>query len=294
MSASDYTILRRYRSTQLSCNTIPTCHTSNTSSSSNEVTLSNSGYCNVPTQCVSSNGQIISADLIYCPDTAFTNQKLITKTLSPSFVVPVKDATVGFLVEKRLPFVKNQSVSCRIEDAEANYFDGKVLDYDADTGFLSIGSIDNITGDFSNSVVYRINLILFDPETLKLKQRMDYLYKYLFQVDLNTLPDYNPAREQLIFFEKQVINIYFYLFDADVRLTTGYEFTENYLYTVVKDTIYLSLFDIDISNFLLFQLNNNPDVPLTNLKNIIYQLYIYLFDVNLEQNIWFNPNSPIQ
>ena len=112
MSASDYTNLRRYK-TQLACNMLPQCHTNNMS---NAVTLSNSGYCNVPSQCVSSTGQIISADLIYCPDTAFTNQKYVTKTVSASFVVPVKDATVGFLVEKRLPFVKNQRISCRIED----------------------------------------------------------------------------------------------------------------------------------------------------------------------------------
>ena len=201
MSASDYTNLRRYR-TQMSCNMVPQCHTNNTTNSGNAVTLSNSGYCNVPSQCVSSTGQIISADLIYCPDTAFTNQKYVTKTLMPAFVVPVKDATVGFLVEKRLPFVKNQRISCRIADNESNYFNGSVLDYDADTGFLSIGAIDNITGDFSNTVIYKINLILFDPETMKLKERMDYLYKYLFQVNLSSTPNYNPAFEQLVYFER--------------------------------------------------------------------------------------------
>jgi hypothetical protein len=241
------------------------------SSPNSQITIGNSGYCNVPTQCISSSGQVISADLIYCPDTAFTNQKYVTKTVSASFVVPIKDATVGFLVEKRLPFVKNQKISCMIEDNESNYFNGSVLDYDADTGFLSIGSIDNITGNFSNSVVYKINLILFDPETAKLKQRMDYLYKYLFQVNLDLTPDYNPAYQQLIFFDKMVINLMYYLFEVDIRLNTDYVFTEEYLFSIVADTIYLTLFDVDISQVLNFQPNGNAEVQLTNLKNILYQ-----------------------
>jgi hypothetical protein len=287
MSASDYTTLRRYRNMQqLSCNTIPNCH----SSSGGEVTLSSAGYCNVPTRCVSNDGRVVSADLIYCPDTAFTNQKYITKTLNPSYVVPVKNATVGFLVEKRLPFTKKQLISCSIDGEESNYFNGVVIDYDPDTGFLSIGEIDNITGDFSKNVTYNINLILFDPETAKLKQRMDYLYKYLFQINLDLTPDYNPAREQLIFFDKMVINLMYYLFEIDIRLNTDYVFSEVYLFDVVANTIYVSLFDVDITQVLNFQPNGNPEVPLTNLKNILYQIYIYLFDVNLEQSIWFNPN----
>ena len=293
MSASDYTSLRRFRNMQqLSCNTIPNCHHSHNSHNS-QITLSNSGYCNVPTQCISSTGQVISADLIYCPDTAFTNQKYITKTLKKSFVVPVKNATVGFLVEKRLPFAKDQAISCSIMENESNFFNGVVIDYDPDTGFLSIGAIDNITGVFSNSVIYNINLILFDPETVKLKQRMDYLYKSLFQVDLELTPDYNPAYQQLIFFDRIVINLMYYLFEVDIRLDDNYIFNEEYLFDIVKDTIYYSLFDVDLSQVLNFQPNDNPDVPLTNLKNAIYQIYIYLFDVNLEQNKWFNPNSPI-
>jgi hypothetical protein len=287
MSASDYTTLRRYRNMQqLTCNTIPNCH----NSSGSEVTLSSAGYCNVPTRCVSNDGRVVSADLIYCPDTAFTNQKYITKTLNPSFVVPVKNATIGFLVEKRLPFTKKQLISCSIDGEESNYFNGVVIDYDPDTGFLSIGEIDNITGDFSKNVIYNINLILFDPETAKLKERMDYLYKYLFQINLDLTPDYNPAREQLIFFDKMVINLMYYLFEIDIRLNTDYVFSEVYLFDVVANTIYVSLFDVDITQVLNFQPNGNPEVPLTNLKNILYQIYIYLFDVNLEQSIWFNPN----
>lgn len=287
MSASDYTSMRRYRNMQqLACNTIPDCH----NSPNGQVTLSSAGHCNVPTRCISNNGRVVSADLIYCPDTAFTNQKYITKTLNPSFVVPVKNATVGFLVEKRLPFTKKQLISCSIDGEESNYFNGVVIDYDPDTGFLSIGEIDNITGDFSKNVIYNINLILFDPETAKLKERMDYLYKYLFQVNLDLTPDYNPAREQLIFFDKVVINLMYYLFEIDIRLNADYAFSEVYLFDVVANTIYVSLFDVDISQVLNFQPNGNPEVPLTNLKNILYQIYIYLFDVNLEQSIWFNPN----
>jgi len=87
-----------------------------------------------------------------------------------------------------------------------------------------------------------------------------------------------------------VINLMYYLFEIDIRLNADYTFSEVYLFNVVANTVYVSLFDVDITQVLNFQPNGNPEVPLNNLKNILYQIYIYLFDVNLEQNLWFNPN----
>lgn len=300
MSSSDYISLRRMRNMhQLSCNTIPNCHQLH----GGEMTLhtpsththphshNNTNYCVVPAKCVNNNGRVVSTDLVYCPDDdCEMKQKYITQTIKAYRVSPQKNATVGVLVEKNLPFTPGQSISCSILDSESNYFNGVIFDYDKDTGFLSVGAIDNVTGDFSNSVVYNINLILFDPEVVKLKQRMDYLYKYLFQVELDTSPTYNPVTEQVIFFDTKVYNLLIYLFNYNIRINNDYVLSEQYLLKEVRD-IYKYFFDVDMLEQPTFNPNRFVGVAMNTLKHQIYQIYIYLFSVNLEQSPWFNPNT---
>lgn len=303
MSSSDYISLRRLKNMhQLSCNAIPDCHNKHHGElmvhtpSLHHNMQHNVNYCVVPAKCVNNNGRIVSTDLVYCPDENVTphhhceNQKYITRTNKAYKVAPTKNGTVGFLVEKHLPFSPGQSLSCSIVDSESNYFNGVVYDYDKDIGFLSIGAIDNVTGNFSNSVVYNINLILFDPEVVKLKERMDYLYKYLFQVNLNTTPNYNPVTEQMKFFEKKVYNLLIYLFNYNIRINNNYAITEEYLSNEM-DILYAYFFNVDLSMQLNFNPNGNPNVLLNNLKNKLYQIYTYLFSINLEQNPWFDPNT---
>jgi len=303
MSSSDYISLRRLKNMhQLSCNAIPDCH----NKPNGELIIHNHGmhhpvhenmnYCVVPAKCVNNNGRVVSTDLVYChgdthAESHHTNEKYITKTVKAYRVVPAKNVTVGFLVEKRLPFAPGQSISCSILDNESNFFNGIVFDYDKETGFLSIGAIDNVTGNFSNSVVYNINLILFDPEVVKLKQRMEYLYKYLFQVNLATTPDYNPVAEQLILFDKKIYNLYLYLFNQDIRAATTYVFGEAFL-TLKIDYLYLYFFNIKLDRNLDFNPNGYEGMYLDTLKNKIYELYYYLFTISLEQFPIFNPNLP--
>jgi hypothetical protein len=282
---------------QLSCNSIPDCHTRPICEPPVHNIPPNVNYCVVPAKCVTNNGQIVSTDLVYChdndpchPNPLHLNQKYITKTAKSYRVSPIKNGSVGFLVEKNLPFATGQSISCNILGNESNFFNGIVFDYDAETGFLSIGAIDNVTGNFSNSVVYNINLILFDPEVVKLKQRMDYLYKYLFQIELNATPNFNPVSEQLQFFDKKVYNLFLYLFDQDVHTLSDYQLTEVYLANKVDD-LYEYLFEVKLDRNLDFNPNGFDDSLLNNLKIKIYQIYIYLFSINLEQSPWFNPNT---
>ena len=298
MSSSDYISLRRLKNMhQLSCNSIPDCHTRPICEPPVHNIPPNVNYCVVPAKCVTNNGQIVSTDLVYChdndpchPNPLHLNQKYITKTAKSYRVSPIKNGSVGFLVEKNLPFATGQSISCNILGNESNFFNGIVFDYDAETGFLSIGAIDNVTGNFSNSVVYNINLILFDPEVVKLKQRMDYLYKYLFQIELNATPNFNPVSEQLQFFDKKVYNLFLYLFDQDVHTLSDYQLTEVYLANKVDD-LYEYLFEVKLDRNLDFNPNGFDDSLLNNLKIKIYQIYIYLFSINLEQSPWFNPNT---
>ena len=217
-------------------------------------------------------------------------QKCITKTSKSYRVSPIKNGSIGFLVEKNLTFTPGQPISCNILDNESNFFNGIVFDYDAETGFLSIGNIDNVTGNFSNSVVYNINLILFDPEVAKLKQRMDDLYKYLFQIELNAIPSFSAVSEQLQFFDKKIYNLFLYLFDQDLRTLAGYQLTELYLTNKVND-LYEYFFNVKLDRNLDFNPNGFDGIRLNNLKIKIYQIHIYLFSINLEQSPWFNPNT---
>jgi len=292
---------------QLSCNTIPDCHSNSgnlilhTPSSHNSL-QNNTNYCVVPAKCVNNNGNVVSTDLMYYPCDMYsndcdisqnkcnTNQTYITKTIKAYKVIPAKNSNVGFLVEKNLQFKTGQIISCSIVDNDSSFFNGTVFDYDKDTGFLNIGDIDNITGNFSNSVFYNINLNLFDPEIMKLKQRMDYLYKYLFQVDLDTLPNFNPVSEQIQFFDTKLYNLMMYLFNENIRNRADYELTESYI-TKTANYIYKYLFDVNIDRNLDFNPNGFAEISLDNMRSKIYQIYIYLFAVNLEQTPWFNPNT---
>ena len=119
---------------------------------------------------------------------------------------------------------------------------------------------------------------------------MEYLYKYLFQIELGTTPNYNPVTEQLKFFELKVYNLLLYLFDYDIRITTNYVITEPYLTTQLND-LYMYFFNVDLNQQLNFNPTGMPEVKLNNLKNKLYQIYIYLFSINLEQTPWFNPNT---
>jgi hypothetical protein len=158
---------------------------------------------------------------------------------------------------------------------------------------LSIGNFDNITGTFSESHEYIVNSILFDPETARLKQRMEWLYEKLYQVDLEITPDYNPnattTTTDYVKPEEFIYNLNNYLFGVDIRLKTGYAVTDAFL-TQCIDDIYYNLFEVtDLSNFN----PNGSDVALTSLENKIYEIYIYLFSVDLAQNDTYNPNAPV-
>jgi hypothetical protein len=253
--------------------------------------------CNIaPNSCTTIQPTICTDNTVCCDDSAYINDKYITKTKNAYKIVPIKDASIGVLVEPYLPFKTGDLISFHRKSAVSNYFNGVVLNYDAGTGFLSIGNFDNITGTFSESYEYIVNSILFDPETVRLKQRMEWLYQKLYQVDLEIKPDFNPndttTTTPTTDYEKLEVYIYNlnnYLFDVDIRLKTDYAVTDTFL-TQCIDNIYYNLFEVtDLSNFN----PNGNDVALTSLENKIYEIYIYLFSVDLAQNDTYNPNATV-
>ena len=155
---------------------------------------------------------------------------------------------------------------------------------------MKIGNFDNITGTFSDSQIYTVNAILFDPERVRLKQRMEWLYQKLYNVDLDVNPDFNPNEvSDLTELEAFLYNIYLYLFEIDIRNDVNYAVTEPFLNSIVN-SVYLNLFEVELDTNESFNPNGNT-IKLDNLKNKIYELYFYFFEVDLEQNTTFNPNS---
>jgi hypothetical protein len=236
--------------------------------------------------CVIENEQNVAHVHNVVPD--HSHQKYMTKTIKKYKVVPTKNGTVGFLVEKSLPFAPNMAISCSIENYEDNFFNGVIFDYDSDIGFLSIGNIDNITGDFSESSIYDINLIFFDPEVVKLKKRMEMLYKHLFQVDLETNPNYDPVDELIKQYDVNIHNLFTYLFNYNMRIESNYAVTEDFL-NVQINQIYQYFFNVNIVNNVSFNPNGNG-IIMDTLRKKIHELYKYLFSVDLAYNPIFNPN----
>ena len=297
---------------KLSCNNTPDCygydqstglplplplqHYSNYSivpcnnNSTNQTILSDPSN-NVQLCVVENNHQIephVHHNPIEPPVHHHSEQKYITKTIKEYKVVPTKNGTVGFLVEKDLPFKADMPISCIINGKEENFFNGVIFDYDKEIGFLSIGNIDNITGDLSESSIYDINLILFDPEVVKLKNRMEMLYKYLFQVDLETNPEYNPVTELIKQYDANIHNLFMYFFNFNMRVESNYVLTEDFLNTQIAQ-LYDYLFNVNITNNLGFNPNGNG-IVMDTLRKKIHELYKYLFSVDLAYNPTINPN----
>ena len=301
---SNYTELRKFQTLHnslhytLPCNTLPSCHSGHGTVVTTPTAVvpthdtSASSTCILPSTCVTNTGAVISTDVL-----CNSNVKYVTKTVKTYLITPTKNGTIGFLVEKSLPFTIGQSISCSVVDSPDNYFNGTVFDYDANAGFLSIGNIDNVTGNFSTSVAYDVNLILFDPEVVKLKERMDRLYKFLFQVDLHLTPTYDPTVVQLSYFDKKMYNLLYYLFFYDMRAESTYVLTEAYLMIQIN-ILYIWFFGQNLDLNLSFNPNasdhlykhKNEVVVLNNLKAKIFELYWYLFSVDLEQFPQFDPN----
>jgi len=240
-----------------------------------------------PTICTDSN---ICTDNTVCYDDSTSNGKYITKTKVAYKIVPIKNGSAGVLVEPYLPFKTGDLISFHRKSDITNYFNGVVLNYDAETGFMSIGNFDNITGTFSESHEYIVNSILFDPETARLKQRMEWLFQKLYQVDLEIRPDFNPNDTiTYVILEEYIYNLNNYLFDIDIRLKPGYALSNTFLSQCIDD-IYYQLFEVtDLSSFN----PNGSDVALTSVENKIYEIYIYLFSVDLAQNATYNPNATV-
>jgi hypothetical protein len=211
----------------------------------------------------------------------------IAKTFKKYLLTPIKNGTVTFTIEAYLRnFLVNQSVSVY---SDANYFEGNILNYDQISGEITINNIDSLNGNFNENLFYSVCLLGFNPEVMKLTKRMKDLYQYLFQVDIDVFPDFNPNIQVLITQRIQITNLYKYLFDTNLENDPDYSIEPDYLENKIN-SIYYQFFDLDITKNEDFNPNNNG-IKINSLKQAINQLFLYLFDINLDNNPTFNINS---
>ena len=211
----------------------------------------------------------------------------LSKTVRKYHLSPVENGAVTFTVGKNELFKKDNAVFINNVDLSNNYFKGTVTDYDKKTGEISIGKISNIVGTFSTSSNFQVSIIFENPDLFKLEERMNNLYDYVLNVNLASNPSYKITANSLDDLEQFLYNVYYYLYEINIREFSKYTLTDTYLSVVVND-LYKKLFDIDLNVSLLNISGRN--VPLNTLQNKIYELYYYLFEIDLATNASFNPN----
>jgi hypothetical protein len=213
-----------------------------------------------------------------------------TKTIRKYLVTPIKGGAITFTVDLHLHnFAPEQSVSVYSDTNANNFFEGNINSYDPSTGEITLDLIDSINGDYSTSSVYNVCLLTLNPDLIQLKNRMNDLYQYLFQVNLEEYPNYNPVIEQKMLFSRQICNLYIYFFNLDLTGDPNYQIND-YEYLDSKiNFIYQYFFNLDITQNLDFNQNGNQ-IKLFSIKSRINQLYLYLFNIDLLENEYFDPN----
>ena len=211
----------------------------------------------------------------------------ISKTIKKYYITPVKNGSITFTIEAYLKnFLVNQVVSVY---SDVNYFEGNIVSYDQISGEITINNIDCLNGNFNANLFYSVCLLGFNPELIKLTKKMKDLYQYLFQVNIDVFPDFNPNIQVLNTQKIQITNLYKYLFDTNLENEPDYSIDPNYLENKINN-LYFQFFDLDINNNEDFNPNNNG-VKINSLKQAITQLVLYLFDINLDIDPNLNINS---
>lgn len=295
MASGDYTTIKRikemYKTTNRLCNNIPqqTPCPVYPPSSNKYLTITNSN-CRLP-PCQTSNNISDASSLDSCITTdllskLFKNEKFITKTIKEYHLIPIRNLGIGVLVEPNLLLKVGDHVSCYVDTDRLNYFRGVINGYDNISGYLSVYKIYDINGIFDDRSIFSVHLIMCEPDIFKLKERIDMLYQYLFNIDLDTNPEYNPVISLVGRKENYIYNLFMYLFNINIRQDSVYELKDEYLLLKINE-IYLYFFNVSINVNPVFNPNSNSVVPV-NLQDYIVQMYLYLFNINILDYSFYN------
>jgi hypothetical protein len=292
MASSDYTTLRRIQQTYYSStglcntNTTPTCTTTTIPSANNYLTINNSACQQLPT-C-----QTITTDTLTPCITnellgkLFKYEKYITKTPTEYNLTPVTTKGIGVTITPNLLINVGDHLRFYMDSDRNNNFKGIINGYDNVSGYLSIYNIYDINGIFTTRTSYSIHLVMCEPDIFKLKERIDVLFQYLFNINLDETPDYNPVLTTIGKKENYIYNLFMYFFNINIRQDSTYALTESYLLIKIQE-LYLYLFDVSITTQSEFNPNGNSIIPL-NLQDYISQLYLYLFNINIFDYTFYN------
>ncbi len=296
MSSGDYTALRRiqqiYNDTGIICTTpsiVPP--QAATVSPNNYLTITNSNCSRLPAcNQTSTCNQTTSDSLSDCITTDLLNklfkyEKFITTTIKQYTLKPVNNMGIGVLIATDLLIKAGDHISCYDNTDRLNFFKGVINGYDNTTGYLSLYKIYDINGSFDSSNIYSIHLIMCEPDIFKLKERIDLLFQYLFNVDLNTNPDYNPVIITNVKNQEYIYYLFLYLFNIDIRVDANYTTTDVYL-LLKLNALYQYLFEVNISVNTTFNPNADSNIP-TTIQDYIVQLYLYLFNINIMDHTFY-------
>lgn len=322
MSSSDYTAMQKLRNLYtVNYNTIPSCNTGCHDHASNI------NYYGVPSQIghhhtsypvintshppITSNPHIHQvshahggvehthtgvhshgpvATTAYAADTSCN--LYYTTTMRKYYLTPVEGGGITTNVCAGLLFVKGNPIYVSNYDISNNYFKGIISSYNKVTGEISLTNITNIKGSFAGEYTYALSIIFENPEVFELKEQINYLYKYLFNVNLVTNTSYTVPSLELADIDKHIFNIYKYLFDLDLRASdVTYAVTDEYLSGSIGN-IYVYLFDVNLATQTITLVSDDIITTKTDtLLNKVNGLYYYLFDVDLATKPTFDPNS---
>ena len=292
MASGDYTALRRiqqiYKNSEIICPAPTVVPPQAAATPNNYLTITNSNCSNLPackqttTTTTNTLSDCITTDLL---NKLFKYEKFITKSTKAYTLIPMKNMGVGMLVDIDLLIKAGDHIACYDNTDRLNFFKAVINGYDNTTGYLSLYKIYDINGSFDSSNIYSLHLIMCEPDIFKLKERIDVLFLHLFNVDLNTNPDYNPVITTNVKNEEYVYYLFLYLFNTNIRSDATHSTTDVYLLLKMK-VLYQNLFEVDISVNTTFNPNANSSIPST-LSDYIVQLHLYLFNVNILNHTFY-------
>jgi len=262
MSSSDYTTLKKLNYlNNCTSNVQSTCYTYQTPPSCS------SYYVSCSTTDCSNNTATTCNTVATCNTISTCKQDTFSSTTEAVLITPIVNGAITFTVCKNLSFTTGLPVTISSSTNLNNYFEGFIYDYDKCTGVITVNNIQYISGIFTASSIYLINITNNITELNSLRTQITELYALLGDSGNTLLNQYNI----------DVIELYYYFFNQDIRLDSDYVLNETYLNTKMN-YLYIYFFDVDITLSSNSAWNlNNTSVQLNTLSNKISQMYIYFF-----------------
>jgi len=182
-------------------------------------------------------------------------------------ITPVVNGAISFTVCKNLSFTAGLPVTVSSSTNLNNYFEGFIYSYDPCNGVITVNNIQYISGVFTASSIYLLNVTNNITELNSLRTQITELYALINGSGNTLLNQYNI----------DVVELYYYFFNQNIRLDSDYVLSETYLNTKMN-YLYTYFFDVDITASSNSAWNlNNTSVQLNILSNKISQMYIYFF-----------------